>query len=266
MPQSIIQLQGGLGNQLFQYSLGCYLEENGFSVTYNLNLLLNPSKITTRRTFALTRLKIPACNYGRYTIRIKHYLGYQRYVDNPTFTLHTLPKGNHIADGYWQHPQYAQAARSAILSALPVLPISNMGISLGIRRGDYVHDEQTSKFHNSLPQTYYKKALSLFPNDLPITIFTDDPDWVNEIFIPELKSPSIPDLNLINRIKLAPDLPPWETLSLMSQAPYHIIANSTFHWWGAFLSPNGHKIAPLHWNKDFTTTRCGILPTSWLTI
>ncbi len=92
-----------------------------------------------------------------------------------------------------------------------------------------------------------------------IYAFSDDPDWVRA----ELKLPFemvIVDLN-------GPDRPE-EDLRLMSACDHHVIANSTFSWWGAWLNPSKEKIviAPTKWFPNPGVTNPDILPPEWETI
>jgi len=105
-------------------------------------------------------------------------------------------------------------------------------ISLHIRRGDYV----TNPNHPVQTDAYYKKALSKFGPKLPVIVFSDDPDWCEdqEIFSPD-------------RFFISKDNGTELDLCLMSLCDYHIIANSSFSWWGAWLAKSKHVIAPKNW-------------------
>ena len=100
---------------------------------------------------------------------------------------------------------------------------------------------------------YYRRALEALPNR-PVVIFTDDPAWAQAVFIPEM--------GLHGRAAMAPDADDWQTLAFMQQADHFVIANSTFHWWGAFLSGRTSVIAPKAWSRE-QPERCPILPESW---
>jgi hypothetical protein len=104
-------------------------------------------------------------------------------------------------------------------------------ISLHVRRGDYVsnpnHPVQTSE--------YYREALSLLP-DLPVIIFSDDPSWCNQQEIFSSDRFAVSEGNTTDA-----------DLCLMSLCKYHIIANSSFSWWGAWLAKSEKVIAPQNW-------------------
>jgi hypothetical protein len=90
---------------------------------------------------------------------------------------------------------------------------------------------------------YYCKALQLLMetvSNLHLFLFSDDIDWVKAHFdvlgLPfDTVEPSHTD--------------PQEDLLLMSRCKHHIIANSSFSWWGAWLNPSPDKIviAPRQW-------------------
>ena len=108
----------------------------------------------------------------------------------------------------------------------------NEVISLHVRRGDYVNQP----WHGCCPLEYYEQALSMLDKDLPVIIFTDDPNWVlNEnIFGSDRFYVSQGNSNLFD-------------MCLMSLCNYHIIANSSFSWWGAWLSDSKKVISPKRW-------------------
>ena len=105
-------------------------------------------------------------------------------------------------------------------------------ISLHVRRGDYL---DLQSFHPTPSLEYYSSALNKFP-ELPVLIFSDDTDWclVQELFDS--------DRFLLSQSNTA-DF----DMCLMSMCKYHIIANSSFSWWGAWLSGSKNVIAPQNW-------------------
>jgi len=105
-------------------------------------------------------------------------------------------------------------------------------ISLHIRRGDYVLNEN----HPVQSIQYYEKALNQFSKSIPVLVFSDDPIWCSEqnIFKPD-------------RFYISQGNTTEVDLCLMSLATYHIIANSSFSWWGAWLANSKKVIAPKNW-------------------
>ena len=131
-------------------------------------------------------------------------------------------------------------------------------IALHIRRGDYVINSEN---HFNLPLEYYEAALKHFNDDRNVIVFSDDSKWCHE-------QPLFSDDRFIisdnddNRVDLC----------LMSLCKDFIIANSTYSWWGAWLSSNKSKkvIAPVQWfgktgyTKDHNTK--DLIPDTWTRI
>ena len=104
-------------------------------------------------------------------------------------------------------------------------------ISLHVRRGDYTQNPN----HPTQSIEYYQKALDDLPK-IPVIIFSDDPDWCSEQKIFESDRFFISEGNAVDF-----------DLCLMTLCNYHIIANSSFSWWGAWLANSNKVIAPKNW-------------------
>lgn len=105
-------------------------------------------------------------------------------------------------------------------------------ISLHIRRGDYVNQP----WHGCCPLQYYEKALSMLHDDLPVIICTDDLQWVLD-----------KKLLTSDRFYVCQGNDNLFDMCAMSRCDYHVIANSTFSWWGAWLANSKKVIAPTRW-------------------
>ena len=105
-------------------------------------------------------------------------------------------------------------------------------VSLHIRRTDYLELDH----HNSLGLDYYEKALGEFDSDRTIIIFSDDAEWCKEqkLFDGDRFLVAEGNINYVD-------------LCLMTLCTGHIIANSSFSWWGAWLSNSKKVIAPKNW-------------------
>jgi len=104
--------------------------------------------------------------------------------------------------------------------------------SLHIRRGDYL---SLSSYHKNLNSDYYNSAISVVLQNIPnarILAFSDDPKWCKE--------------NLPEQIAVD-DSSQEVSLCMMSMCPIHVIANSSFSWWGAWLSGSKAVISPNQW-------------------
>ena len=127
-------------------------------------------------------------------------------------------------------------------------------VSLHIRRTDYV----TNPNHTALGLNYYEKALKEFDKTSTVLVFSDDPEWCNqqEIFSED-------------RFLIAEGNSNYIDLCLMTLCSKHIIANSSFSWWGAWLSEQEKVVAPSGWfkgsNNEHLDTK-DIIPEDWMVI
>lgn len=126
-------------------------------------------------------------------------------------------------------------------------------IAVHIRRTDYLVNSEN---HYNLPISYYIESLKLFDNDRNVIVFSDDPIWCEEqkIFFDDR---FLISKNTDNRVDLC----------LMTLCSDYIIANSSFSWWGAWLSSNRDKIviSPSKWfgpNNSHLDTK-DLIPNSW---
>ncbi len=132
-------------------------------------------------------------------------------------------------------------------------------LSLHVRRGDYVSHEATGRFHGLMPLSYYREAVELVTERAgraEIFVFSDDIDWCKREFtIPECK------LHYVDHNSRGS-----EDMRLMSSCRHHILANSSFSWWGAWLNRDPEKIvvAPTRWFRDLSIDTSDLLPESWL--
>ena len=121
-------------------------------------------------------------------------------------------------------------------------------ISLHIRRGDYVVNPN----HPVQPLEYYDEALKCLPQNFPVIVFSDDSKWCHE-----------QELFSGDRFNISDDNSADFDLCLMSMCKCHVIANSSFSWWGAWLSNSQMTIAPKNWfaaqcaGKDITDMEFG---------
>lgn len=126
-------------------------------------------------------------------------------------------------------------------------------ISLHVRRTDYT----TNPNHTALSLEYYQKALSAFPTG-QVIVFSDDPKWCF-------------DQNIFkdDRFLISENTNQYVDMCLMTLCKRHIIANSSFSWWGAWLSKSEHVIAPSGWfegsNNSHLDTK-DLIPEEWETI
>ena len=168
-------------------------------------------------------------------------------------------------EGYWQSDKYfqdvsTQLRREISLKANGIAPIEDANaVSLHVRRGDYISNPVTNQFHGASSVTYYQAAIDYITQHISqphFYIFSDDMEWVKQ---------HLPLPQSVTYVSNG-QLHDYEELVLMSHCQHHIIANSSFSWWGAWLNPSDQKIviAPKQWfnNSAFDTT--DLIPAAWI--
>ena len=119
-----------------------------------------------------------------------------------------------------------------------------------------------NKILHVLTQEYYQYAIQIMKqekNKLNFFIFSDDITWCKDNLF------SLKESVFIENKKSSSN---YNELYMMSQCKNHIIANSSFSWWGAWLNPNNDKIiiAPKLWFKDSSYDDKDLMPESWIRI
>ncbi len=285
------QIQGGLGNQLFQYATG-----KALSIRLKGQLQLDIDWFNhgwddvTPRHFLLPELKLHY-QLAAPSLTIKPPKRWRRIAQeflplNP-YTLKDRPfrfnasvntfkpyaSQNIYLMGYWQSYRYFDSIRDALISEIrPAGAISNhyqdylrkiessASAMVHIRRGDYVHLPVAAKVHGFLGLDYYQKGMSLLiasdPN-MQFFVFSDDIDWAKA---------NLPFQDRICFIESSTEQnAPVQELFLMNQCQKHLIANSSLSWWGAWLSNSSAPlvIAPKHWTNDRDKNWDDLLPQQW---
>ncbi|TAN58437.1 alpha-1,2-fucosyltransferase [Patescibacteria group bacterium] len=289
----IVKIVGGLGNQMFQYAMGRRLSEQ-----YHTNLKLDISDYTERyklRQYSLSHLNINARiastkeihshKKERYGIfQFMHRLlpnlissySFQRYITEKDFSFDSSMlslEDNIYLDGYWQSEKYFFDIQNIIRREFTIKtsPDSeNMSmmerigainaVAIHIRRGDYVTNSLTNAVHGTAPLEYYNQAANYMLRAVrnpTFVVFSDDPEWAKK----NMKIPA--PIIYIDHNRSNKD---YEDLRLMSSCKHHIIANSSFSWWAAWLNSNPQKvvIAPKRWFADSTKNTKDLLPESWI--
>ena len=139
---------------------------------------------------------------------------------------------------------------------------ASTAVAVHVRRGDYVSNSFTNRYHDTCGPEYYEAAETLLrkrQGDLHLFIFSDDPDWAEA----NLKFVSRSTVLRIN----GPERD-YEDLRLMTLCKHHIIANSTFGYWGAWLCEYEKKIiiAPQHWFREANHSTADLIPAEWLRV
>jgi hypothetical protein len=292
----IVNLIGGLGNQMFQYAFGRSMEQaKQRKVCFDATTLLDrtPRENFTYRDFELGVFEGPVSLATPFDIALfrqspanllsRGYYKVQRALRKPSiysekqyyvYDPDVWRTGNNTYfDGYWQTEQYflEQAALIRQAFAFRVAPTgenarlvqeikSQVAISVHVRRGDYVSNSNASQMHNVCPPAYYEQAVRLLTSQIGeavLYVFSDEPEWVCQHLRFELPTVYVSH----NQGKNS-----FEDMRLMSLCQHHIIANSSFSWWGAWLNPNTTKrvIAPRQWLQTGLPSPTNLLPSQWI--
>jgi len=245
---NVIELCGGIGNQMFQYAFGRVQKERGIDVSYSLRWYRFPQ--VPPRPYRLDKfnMKIP--------IVYKDILNQKTVKESLPFIYEPtcLENENCNIHGYWQFLDYFKHILpilrkefkvpeqhhtnefKELLKEVEVLPNS---VSLHVRRGDYIGRAG----FGILPITYYIDSLKIIEKKCKkidtVYIFSDDIDWCRGFFKTEYFG---------YKFKIVDFPEDYLCMELMKSCVHNIISNSTFGWWAAILNTsNGIVVRPSGW-------------------
>lgn len=287
----IIKIEGGLGNQLFQYSLGRLLEiKYNKIVSYDFSSYEEGYKYTPRK-FLLdkfnTKLRVATKDEIYKTLypfgvvsKCVHFFKkvinkfiFKKYhvAFEPTLLSELNKLNTAYLGGYWQSYKYVLPVieqlgnectlvddSSLVTNSNYQLALSTESVAVHIRRGDYVGN---SKDLQPLEKTYYENAVKVISEKIEnpkFFIFSDDISWVKS---------NMSDIFDESTVYIeGRDLKDYEELLLISTCKHSIIANSTFSWWGAMLNKNTHKviISPKNWKNIHFKDDSDLCPMEWV--
>ena len=255
----LMRIQGGLGNQMFQWACG-----RSLSIERHCPLIIDISSFIAdrKRSFRLSLFNRinQAISTSEVSVSNTFISGFTHIPDD--FQTFDFPQGEIHMNGYWQSELFFKNIKKVIdedfnLSnyeyILQKYPIIDRTISLHIRRDDYV---TSNGYHPVQPLSYYEKALDIIGDWNKLLVFSDDIEWCKS------------NLNF-DKIQFIEEANEFETLYLMSHVQDNIIANSSFSWWGAWLNKNPQKrvIAPKLWFGEISGICTDyIVPNTWIKI
>jgi hypothetical protein len=255
---------GRLGNQMFQYAaLAGVARRMGYELSIPRPRLKKPWKSQLLyEAFPALRDRSTGLNQDAPELQEAHF-----HFD-PRIAF-TCPDGVDLV-GFFQSERYFADAEAEVRRAFafaegtveacrPAIEAVGAGaISLHVRRKDYL---RLSEIHPPLDIDYYQRALASLPSDAPVMVFSDAPKWCRA-----------QALFRADRFVFSEGRTGVEDMCLMSMCRRHIIANSSFSWWGAWLNPDPDKtvIAPARWfgTSGYTSghdTR-DLIPEPWIRI
>jgi hypothetical protein len=256
----VVKLQGGLGNQLFQWALAKSLSIK-FNVETYIDIIGYDNQVNiTKRGFSLN--KLPNISYNLFNNTNN---GFTTIYDDFIFKEFNIEKdNNYFFDGYWQSEKYFIKYSNIIKNELSpnqnikkdlhkIIPEKNNSVSLHVRRTDYV---TSNGYHPLQDINYYNSAIEHIGEYDNLYIFSDDIVWCKENL-------HYKNMTFVEGNDSITDI--W----LQSICKNNIIANSSFSWWGSWLNNNVDKkvISPLKWFGDHVALNTSdIIPKNYIKI
>ena len=266
----IVEIMGGLGNQMFQYAFYRKLkklcnDEVKIDIDYfTHNKCHNGYELD--RVFNIK--EIPATNYECYLsgkendvyiksnflekflfklTKRKHYYAFTDAMDASRYNKDALSTDKKYISGWWANERYFKDIAETIkqIYRFPRLERTEDlelmytikekdSVSLHVRRGDYLRKEHYF-VQGICTRGYYRNAIHFIRSKLHtphFVVFSNDIDWCKKEF--NMMNCSFVDWHNGEES--------FRDMQLMSLCKYNIIANSSFSWWGAWLNSNRNKI------------------------
>lgn len=283
-----VRLKGGLGNQLFQYATAYALArrqgkklvlDTRFFDNYTLHggFILDRFSISASLLDDRQRRQFPSWQIHllermpRLSRALKQWILEQGFRFQP---IECTLSGPTNLVGYWQSEKYFSEFRDEIIGEFQLLAPppakhwqhyeamqSRQSVAVHIRRGDYLSNPAALKTHGFCSLGYYMRALTLLNEKLAnphFYLFSDDIDWTMQQFTAT---------EFADRCTYVTGGSAEVDLWLMSKAKHHIIANSTFSWWAAWLAK--HKagelvICPSPWFATEQLCEDDLIPADWI--
>lgn len=281
---NIIRMTGGLGNQMFQYALYLKLTALGREVKFDdiIEYELSNARPIMLWCFGIdypkaSREEINEITDGfmKLSHRVRRKLFGRKSLEyheaDCNFDPQVLTRDPAYLTGYFQSERYFKDIEERVREAFTFQPVifdklsedrkekvlfyqnqidNNLSVSMHIRRGDYLTTGEV--FGGNCTDDYYKRGIVLIREKYPeakFFVFSNDDEWtrtwIQEVF---------PEDNSFIVVEGALEEEGYLDLYLMSRCKHHILANSSFSWWGAYLNPSRDKtvIAPARWfnNQD----------------
>ena len=283
----VVKVIGGLGNQMFQV---CFYEwlRRSFPQYQSFIDLQSFENYSLHNGYLMNAIFGYEANLadqkvlrkmGEYqkgfVYRVKRRMGIKNNLiweetEHIRFQFHDkkiVNQKNQYFDGYWQAYHYPDLFDNIKLSfrfpdltdqenlkVVKEINDASASVSVHVRRGDYVNHP---KYKDICTAEYYQKAIQSLSNqygELKCFVFSNDIPWCQE------------NLNLPNAIYVDHNFGAnsYKDMQLMGYCQHHIIANSSFSWWGAYLSQKqGSTIAPKKWKNNMEGTR-DLIPPHWI--
>lgn len=278
----IVNLFGGLGNQMFGYTFCLYMQKkvserrwwidthacqhpnvhNGYELSKIFSGIDASLELSDENHRKLSQIS----DKHETNIKELHLSKVQTFIssDKPLAIYNgcwqCYPYVEACADELRQHFQFDETQLNEKSKRLQEVIRNRCTVSVHIRRGDYLKGNNEWLYGGICTIAYYQAAMlqleATLSEKLFYLFFSDEPDWVKEHF--NLPNSEIVDWNRKEES--------WQDLCLMAACRHHIIANSSFSWWGAWLGQHEGTltIAPETWYNITNTP--DLLPAEWIKI
>lgn len=272
----IVNILGGIGNQMFQYAFLVALREaTGCEVCYDASVFktypLHNGFELDRRFNIMARQATPKeiWKLTYYTTSYFWYRIFKRFPKRKTmqfepkhcaFTPELLKdKRDLYYYGIWQDHHYFDDYKEIIKKEFAWKEpldernricydefVKGETVSIHIRRGDYLKEW---RYKNICELDYYQKAIThvkeLYGKKMNYAIFSNDIAWCQDNIVPLL------DDSRYTMVDWNQGAESYKDMRLMQACKANIIANSSFSWWGAYLNIHSEPmvIAPKKWTN-----------------
>jgi hypothetical protein len=253
----IVNLQGGIGNQCFQWAFG-----RSVSLARKEELFFDISHCRSedQYSYSLDAFDIDVPTKSREN---REERGEPVFRYDPTVGMD--PPGLYW-NGYWQTEKYFNipVIRKELKFKIQPRPIAlelaeeirkQTSCFIHVRGGDYLREPHKS-FHGNMTMGYYNMGIDYikeFFSDTKFFVFSDNPDWCRR--------------NFPSNFTLVEGTNKFEDMQLMSYCDNAIICNSSFSWWGAWFNDEKQGrivIAPQSWFQDKNMCQSDIVPDRWV--
>lgn len=287
----VTRMDGGLGNQMFQYAFGLYLAHRhqsrlvldlgSFQSGPQHGYMLDRFQITARPLSESLNQKVPkryrSPSSNELTTWLPDWLnsGVLRRIKERPFGFdekYLKSCDNSYLVGYWQSEKFFPGMRGELLKQFtPTKRLcdessrviesmqSSPSVSLHIRRGDYINNPATAGIYEQVSLGYYRTCVERFAQQhdgAQVYVFSNDLDWCRREL--QLRLPT-------RYIDHTDQQHAYEDLVMMSHACCNVIANSTFSWWAAYLNdrPDQMTFAPTRWFRPGTLDGTHLYRSTW---
>lgn len=251
-----VYLQGGLGNQMFQYAAGLSsLKEYPHFTDLRLDCSFYKNQERKVIVNGLT-----GRGYDLDLLNIKYNI-VEEAPEGATMLqgwFQNIKEFENVVDDVREQFKFSFKFSDKIEQLHKEIKSKSNSVSVHVRRGDFINNPTAYSFNEHMNQEYYQKAISILEqsyDDISYYVFSEDIEWCknniqiennNIVFVDEEYSGDRDSGHMY----------------LMQACNNHIIANSTYSWWGSFLADSKITIGPKKWNCE--SSESDIMLNSWI--